>query len=124
MAAMINRASLILTYDGVDISADVSDCLEDFSVTQALGGKADDLQVTVENIDGLWTGAWFPSKGAELTAKIHAEFLGAKKQLDCGTFAVITSYSIHYTKLYERTAYAAVSLCRSNHHQPVGGSRR
>jgi hypothetical protein len=88
MGEMIRTAALKLTYDGVDISADVSSYLTGFTVTSALGGKADDLQVNLENISGNWTGSWFPSKGATLKAAIKTDFSGQKKSLNCGTFSI------------------------------------
>lgn len=38
--------------------------------TDVLTGQADDLQLTLEDRDGLWLEAWFPDKGAALTASI------------------------------------------------------
>lgn len=93
MAEMIpessmNRAFLTLLYDGKDISTDITASATSFSYTDHDGGKADDLQVSLEDIRGLWKGAWFPQKGAILKAGIRAEFGGKINTLDCGVFAI------------------------------------
>ncbi len=86
--AKIRQAFLDLTYDGRDISRDISGFLIDFSYTDYIGGKADDLQITVENRAGLWSGSWFPGKGAMLTASIKSSLCGKDSILKCGVFAV------------------------------------
>lgn len=84
----MNRAKLSLTYNGSDITADVAGYAVSFSYTDHEGGKADDLQVSFEDRTGIWKGAWFPSKGAILTAGISCRFGEKDKVLDCGIFAV------------------------------------
>lgn len=85
------RANVTLTYNGVDISADVSSYLLSFSFTDNAEGKADDLQVTLHDREGLWKGGWFPEKGATLTASIGVadwEKDGESGCLPCGTFSL------------------------------------
>jgi phage protein D len=84
----MNRASLRVLYNGVNISQDISPHAIGFTYTDHEGGKADDLQIRLEDSRSLWKGSWFPSKGAILTVSIRSEFHGQKRQLDCGVFAV------------------------------------
>lgn len=84
----MNRAFLQLTYNGKDISTSIASCVESFSYTDHEGGKADDLQVNLEDSQGLWKGSWFPQKGAILKASIITDFTGTMKRLYCGTFAI------------------------------------
>ncbi len=84
----MNRAVLKLNYGGGSISTDVSPYVEDFIYTDHEGGKADDLQVTLSDHKHLWKGAWFPEKGATLTASISTEFHEGQGLLKCGTFAI------------------------------------
>ena len=88
MAKIMNRADLTLTYEGIDISADVARYVTSFSYTDHEGGKADDLQVSLEDSAGLWKKSWFPAKGAILTARIQSNFKNEQKQLNCGMFAI------------------------------------
>lgn len=84
----MNRASLQLLYNGIDISTDIASHVESFSYTDHEGDKADDLQVNLDDTKGLWKGAWFPQKGAILKASIVSDYSGSKRQLYCGTFAI------------------------------------
>jgi phage protein D len=67
------RASLQLTYENVDISADLQPHLSGWNYTDNLSGQADDLQLTLEDREQLWTGDWMPEKGATVRAKIVQE---------------------------------------------------
>ncbi|MCP4021566.1 MAG: hypothetical protein GY729_06975 [Desulfobacteraceae bacterium] len=88
MAKLINKANLKVIYNGRDISKDISPFVISFTYTDHEGGKADDLQIQLEDSKGFWKGSWFPSKGAILKASIVSNFSGSEKQLKCGTFAI------------------------------------
>lgn len=85
------RAELQLKYEKKDISADLAPHLVGFSYTDHASGKADDLQITLDDREGLWRGAWFPDKGAMLTAVLIARYwesLTSQQQLPLGTFEI------------------------------------
>lgn len=84
----MRRTQLSITYDGVDISADIAPYVLSFTYTDTEGGKADDLQLRLEDRSGLWRSGWYPQKGAKLTAAITAYAGEEKKRLACGTFAI------------------------------------
>ncbi len=91
MNSMTRNARLILHYDGVDVSEDISAHVVRFSYTDNAGDKADDLSVTLEDRDQLWQGDWCPVKGARLDAAIVCEGFGrvwtpGEIELSCGTF--------------------------------------
>jgi phage protein D len=67
------RAQLQVHYDNVDISTDIQSHLKSWSYTDNLSGEADDLQITLEDMDHLWRGDWMPDKGAILSAKVIRE---------------------------------------------------
>ena len=64
------RTEVVVLYDGVDISADISKHLIRLTYTDNASDKADDLQITLEDRDELWQGPWFPAKGAKLQVTI------------------------------------------------------
>lgn len=66
----MRTATLKLSYDNVDISSDIAPCVLGFSYTDHAHGKADDLQITLEDRDQLWKNSWFPRKGAKLVPEI------------------------------------------------------
>ena len=86
------QAFLALLYEGKDISAQIAPFVLSFSYTDNAHGKADDLQVTLEDRDHLWKGDWYPDKGATLTASIRCEqwekIGAAPKVMRCGTFTI------------------------------------
>jgi len=85
------RARLQLTYENVDISADLQPHLPSWGYTDNLSGQADDLQLTLEDRDQLWTGDWMPEKGAAVKAKIVRDDWneeGKTDELDLGQFEI------------------------------------
>lgn len=85
------RASLKLLYNNKDISADLAPYLLSFSYTDHASGKPDDLQIRLEDRQGLWTGDWWPEKGATLKASLvtqHWIEQGKTEELPLGTFEI------------------------------------
>lgn len=82
MAELVNIpiAAVRLLYDNEDISEDISRNLISITYTDNVHGKADELEVRLEDSTGLFSGAWYPSKGARLTAYIN--------NLKCGVFSI------------------------------------
>lgn len=80
------RSQIILLYNGVNISADISRDLIRFEYTDNASGKVDDLQITLQDREGLWREEWFPEKGAKLRASIIPAFGGGV--IFCGTFEI------------------------------------
>lgn len=84
------RTEVYIEYENKDISADIKPYLLDFSY-QDNEDEADDLQVTLEDKEGLWQKDWFPEKGAKIKAEIitiNYEFEGQRLRLPCGTFEI------------------------------------
>lgn len=88
---LARRAKLQLIYDNKDISADLAPFLKGFSYTDHASGKADDLQITLEDRQGLWRGDWLPEKGASISASIiveHWNQTGQTEKLPLGAFEI------------------------------------
>lgn len=68
------RTVVRLTFDGVDISTDINRYLQSLSYTDNEQDETDDLQLTLDDREGVWLGNWLntpgASKGAELAAVI------------------------------------------------------
>lgn len=62
----MRTATLKLLYNNKDISADIAEHVLDVTHDDNASGKADDLQVTLEDREDLWKTGWYPKKGAEL----------------------------------------------------------
>lgn len=84
------RTEVYIEYENKDISADIKPYLLDFSY-QDNENEADDLQITLEDKEGLWQKDWFPQKGAKIKAEIFTinyEFEGQRLRLPCGKFEI------------------------------------
>lgn len=91
------RAAIRLTFYGVDISTDINNHLLSMTYTDHEEDKTDDLQLSLDDREGVWLGNWlntpFASKGAEISALIVQKNWGSDgkdRVLDCGVFAVDT----------------------------------
>ncbi|GHV50439.1 hypothetical protein FACS1894216_02650 [Synergistales bacterium] len=84
------RTRIKLIYEGKDISRDIAPFLLSFDYTDKASGEADDIQITLEDRDGLWRDPWFPSKGDKIAASIITENWdeGSSRSLYCGSFEV------------------------------------
>lgn len=81
---LTKEASLKITYEGKDITADVSAYLTQFTYTDKVVGESDEIKIEVEDSRALWSGAWYPEKGAKMTAS----FGYAGRMVNAGTFEV------------------------------------
>lgn len=77
-----------LKYEKSDLTKSIAPYVKSFSYTDNEGGKADDLQLSLEDADDLWKGAWFPTKGSVLKAKVENRVEGKKYFCNCGTFEI------------------------------------
>lgn len=60
----------ILTYQGVNITADVSTMVTEISWTRKEEHHSDEMEVTLEDRDKRWQGPWFPTRGDITTLQI------------------------------------------------------
>lgn len=80
-----SRASFRLLYGHADISADVSARLVSVTYTDHLQGESDELEIKVEDGDGLWKGPFYPTKGDDMELWMGWE---GEALLPCGVFQV------------------------------------
>lgn len=85
------RVQLTLIYEKEDITADLAPHIMSWSYTDNASGKADDLQITLEDREGLWKGDWLPEKGATIWAGItlvNWDSTGGEESLPFGLFEI------------------------------------
>jgi phage protein D len=85
------RTRVQLIYDGADISEDIAPFLLSFEYTDKSSGECDDLQISLEDREGLWRDPWFPAKGSRISAKIVTENWDKPDEslsLYCGSFEI------------------------------------
>lgn len=76
---IVEKPSYKVTFAGRDITADISPFLQLITYTDKVAGECDEIELTVENSDGLWSGDWYPQKGdtVELTFGISGTIVSA-----------------------------------------------
>jgi len=89
------RTAVRLIFEGVDISADVNRYLISLSYTDNEADETDDLQLTLDDREGVWLGSWLNTPSAAKSSEIAAvivqknwESTGKDRVLDCGVFQV------------------------------------
>lgn len=76
------RAGLMVVYEQDDITADLAHYLLNFTYTDHANGKADDLQIVLEDRAGIWKRDWFPEKGASLRSSIMIQNWEKNQQIN------------------------------------------
>jgi uncharacterized protein len=59
----VRRPRWILTYQGVNITADISQMVTEISWTSKEEDHSDEMEVTLEDRDRRWQGPWLPQRG-------------------------------------------------------------
>lgn len=78
------KPQIRLTYNSRDITRDVSPYLASLQYTGEVKGKADTVEVVMEDTAALWRNNWYPTKGDRLELEIgYPELMVA-----CGAFTV------------------------------------
>jgi len=86
------RVNLQVSYDGVDISADITRDLTAFSTTDNASGSADDVSIHLHDKNDLWINSWRPQEGAQIECTINQiGFASSRKALSCGRFIIDTN---------------------------------
>lgn len=86
------RASLIVFYEGKNISSEIHNQLISCSQNDSIN-DLDTLDLTLENRDGVWLSSWMPSKGEEIRILLQLENWGEIERIvahDMGTFFIDT----------------------------------
>ena len=74
-----------LEYNHKNITEDVSDYVVTIEYSDYEQGQSDEITITFEDAEGLWNGAWIPSKGDAL--RLYIGYVGSKL-LNCGIFEI------------------------------------
>lgn len=85
------RVSILINYQGVDITDEISKDLLDFEYTDNASGDSDSVSLTLKDEKHIWLNNWFPEKGDLILPKIittNWRRNGDKQVLSCGRFFV------------------------------------
>ena len=67
-------ATIELKMNGRSVGAELSRYLKSLSYREALDGESDTLEVTLQDVDGLFRGSWQPVRGMSMEATILDEY--------------------------------------------------
>ena len=87
----MRRAAVEIRIQGKDVSLDLAPHLLSLSYVDKADDELDDLQVSLEDREGLWQGDWLPAHGDTVSVVIVARGFRAdseEEELDCGDFEV------------------------------------
>ena len=65
------QATIKVKYENKDISQHIERFLKSFSCEEAVSNEADTAQITLQDIEELWIGDFFPEKGARIEVSIE-----------------------------------------------------
>ena len=85
------RVTIKCLYDSQDISQDIAAFLKGFSITEVLGGQADEAEISLHDREELWMGDWLPELGSTMDITLQVsdwEGEGDTKELPFGKFDV------------------------------------
>lgn len=78
--------TFVLIYNQRDITADLTPFKVDVSYIDNLDGDdADSVELSLEDVDGRWMEAWYPSKGDQINLRIGYQ---GQPLADCGNFEI------------------------------------
>lgn len=103
-------SNIDIKYNGKNITGKISPLVDNFSYTDVASGESDSITIELCNIDKRWMGAWLPSKGDKIVAKILMQNWKEKEKNNkfvCGDF-VLDEYSFSGRPL--TATLSAVSL--------------
>lgn len=85
------RAFVRVSINGHDATAFITPSLLDFSYTDNCSGKADEVQLSLQDREARWNGPWKPQKGMKIVASLSVKdwfAQGEDATLSCGSFKI------------------------------------
>jgi uncharacterized protein len=73
MEEVARRSRWVLTWEGVDVSKEISPLVLSVEYTDELHGRSDGLDLTLCDSDARWRTSWYPTKGDKLDLKFGWE---------------------------------------------------
>jgi Bacteriophage probable baseplate hub protein len=81
----VRATAWVLTYAGVNITADVTGMVTEITYTSEEQHRTDEIEVRLEDGDRRWQGPWFPAYGSTVTLQIG---YAGETLLPCGSFQI------------------------------------
>lgn len=85
--AKTRKVILEVLFEGTDISDEINSGITSFSYTDNLD-KADEISLTIADLDKKWINSWAPLKGESITPSIKVIEEDGETTLKCGEFSI------------------------------------
>ena len=85
--AKTRKTVLKVLFEGTDISDEINSGVTSFSYTDNLD-KADEISLSISDIDKKWINSWAPLKGESITPSIRVIEEEGETSLQCGEFSI------------------------------------
>lgn len=105
----VRRVKVSVTIGGHDATSFLEPYLLSFSYTDNATGKADSIQLELQDREGKWAGEWAPKKGTEVVAAFRCLDwfgVGLHGALNCGAFKVD---EVEYAGVPDKVSVKAVT---------------
>jgi phage protein D len=84
VAEIVPQNNYVVNYAGVNITDDVSRYLSKLKYKDSTKGKADEVEIVIDDSEGRWRNEWYPGKRDRINALISS----GGPFLDCGNFEI------------------------------------
>lgn len=104
------KVGTTIKFNGSNVTTTLADYLESMTYEDVASGSSDSLEITLQDINGKWLDAWYPTKGDTVSGKIKFYDWnedGEDLSLSCGTF------TLDEIKLYGNSREATLSCLSS-----------
>lgn len=82
---MIEKPKILVTYEGQDITEDITSDLLSLTYSDRTQGESDEISISLQDSTRKWQSDWYPSKGDKINLKIG---YSNTDLVDCGDFEV------------------------------------
>lgn len=80
----VPKAQYEIIYNGKNITGSIMPFVRSVTYTDKTKAEADEIEIEVEDTQGLWANEWYPQKGDTIAARITL----LSQVLECGTFTI------------------------------------
>jgi phage protein D len=84
MEEIARQGKVIINWNGKNITADISPYISSVNYTDKEEGESDEINITLDDTEGLWSGDWYPTEGDTIELYLGYE----DKLMNCGLFQV------------------------------------
>lgn len=82
----VRKSIFKIIYDGKDITTDITPNVISIVYNDNDEKEADNIEITIEDVDALWRNSWYPQKGSTITLSIGYD--SDNLLIQCGTFEI------------------------------------